>query len=632
MQIWPDFSTQYGYIFQELYLPTQTTAASVSLDYQFVPDSGATLGWLRVSLVTDLTNLDAYIARPLYVDVNNYPGTAWQTVNVSLNASQLAALNTAHSAGQHVYLIIDLWASSLFVNVDNVAFTVSGSMNYPTVSGVIAYIGMNSSGYDRTVDRIDPDGDNQQTLWTHPSTTPSTNHILDVAWKPDASELAFSSNHESSYSAFHSDVYGIKPDGSGLRRITNPPSKAQLDAGGYQMGGVTGQVVNKKGNVTLVHLYVEGSQSFVSLPLSHLDDAASFTFPNVADLGTGLHYAVYTWSDGSNADCKEYAVEAIVDVTPGQTVDAGTLTFNPAGCYTYDVRSISWKRDGSQVGFFVSSFPKKVPAAGQVLGTDLFDSGAVPAGKLAWSPNNDQILYRRQTFDSSSGIYMTTAGGSTGTKLADDTVGAVTALYVTPAWLPDGSGFVYTLDSEIHQYTLASSQDTVLAQFYNEYVDNPSVSPDGKYVVFERISTKAPLQYNLWVMNRSNPAEMWPVTENGRSRNPDWSRQNPSSTPCTALTGVTISGSAIGVPGTPYTFSASVTPANATSPGYTWSPAPASGQGTANAQYTWATAGEKTVSVSVSNCSGVGTASDSHTVTIANTWHYIHLPLVLRNF
>ena len=83
------------------------------------------------------------------------------------------------------------------------------------------------------------------------------------------------------------------------------------------------------------------------------------------------------------------------------------------------------------------------------------------------------------------------------------------------------------------------------------------------------------------------------------------------------LTGVAISGPASGYTHTLYTFTASPSPAGATTPiAYAWSPEPESGQGAASASYQWATTGDKTVSVTASNCSGAHTADDDHVVAI----------------
>ena len=516
MQIWPEFSDNYGYILQELYLPAHTTEATLAFDYKFLPQPSASLGWFRARIVTESEDL----AAALFIDPSTYPGEAWQMVDYTLTSGELSALNAAREAGKHVYLMIDLYAQFLYVNTDNVSFNVTGTMEDVDSTGSIAYVGLDASGYPRRVKRVDPDGSVSQTLWTHPSSAPATNSIYDVAWKPDASEVAFSSNHESGFSAFHSDVYGIRPDGSGLRRITNPPSKAEIEAGGYEWGTVTGQVHNNYGYVTSFQLYVEGASNAVSLNVGSLGSDVSFTVPNVADLGTGLQYVVFTWSDGEHANCKEYAA-AVVDVTPGGTVDTGSLIFSGT-CGTYDSESISWKRDGSEIGVDVIT-PRRFQATGEAIGTDLF-SAPLTAGKLAWSPVDERILYRNWLIGGESGIYLTAEGDGTGSWLVDD--GGAT--WVTPAWLPDGSGFVFTIDNYLYEYALPGGQITALATFYNEIVDNPSVSPDGQYVVFERQTTGVtPIQYDLWILSRANPVAMWPATDDGRSQNPDWGRPAP---------------------------------------------------------------------------------------------------------
>ncbi|HOT91484.1 MAG TPA: hypothetical protein PLJ78_13020 [Anaerolineae bacterium] len=605
MQIWPEYSNNRGYIGQELYLPTQTTAAVLSLDYAFVPQAGAAFGYFGAWIITDT----GVIAPLLYV--TTYPGSAWQTTGeLTLDAGQLAALNVAHAAGQRVYLWLELYAQYLYVNVDNVSFTVSGTKTTPAWNGSIAYIGLDSNGYAKTVNRINPDGSNPQTLWTHPESG-ITNKIRDVVWKPDASELAFGSNHETLYSAFHADVYGIHPDGSGLRRITNPPSHADLLGGGYPVGTVTGKVRNDYGNLVSLLLYVEGAQDAVSVPAYTLYSEASFTVPNVAVLG-GLQYVVFTWGAGSDVNCKYYAA-AVVPMVAGQTVDVGTLSFNPATCSKYESEGITWKGDGTELAVDVIT-PRKFPAAGQAIGTELFSAPST-ANLPAWSPVNNQVLYHYFSLDAGTrGIYLTTVGGGTGTRLVNDE-GAV---WVGLAWLPDGSGFVYTLDHKMYHYHLATSVSTLIADFYNEFVSNPSVSPDGRYVAFQWQTGTANV-HDLWILDRLNPTERWRLTTDGKSMNPDWSRQNPAPPPtCTApLTGVSLSGPASGQTGQDLTFTVSPQPTDASTPiTYTWSTdGLVSGQGTTQATYRWAGAGSKTVQVTARNCGGQD-YSDSRTVSI----------------
>lgn len=71
------------------------------------------------------------------------------------------------------------------------------------------------------------------------------------------------------------------------------------------------------------------------------------------------------------------------------------------------------------------------------------------------------------------------------------------------------------------------------------------------------------------------------------------------------LAGVEIAGPTIGHTGTLHTYTAVITPADATTPlTYTWSPEPDSGQGTASAGYQWATPGVFSLTLQAENCGG----------------------------
>jgi fibronectin-binding autotransporter adhesin len=98
------------------------------------------------------------------------------------------------------------------------------------------------------------------------------------------------------------------------------------------------------------------------------------------------------------------------------------------------------------------------------------------------------------------------------------------------------------------------------------------------------------------------------------------------------LGSVTISGPTSGYTGTTYTFNGTITPPNATQPvAYTWSPTPDSGQGSASANYSWASPDTYTITLTAENCGGIVT--DTHIIVISGQQaHLIHLPLVLRNY
>jgi len=100
---------------------------------------------------------------------------------------------------------------------------------------------------------------------------------------------------------------------------------------------------------------------------------------------------------------------------------------------------------------------------------------------------------------------------------------------------------------------------------------------------------------------------------------------------CLALEGVDIGGPSVGYSGTLHTFTALVTPSDATEPiTYTWTPEPAGGQGTVAAVYMWTMTGTYTITLTAENCGGW--ASDTHSIVVGPSGWPIYLPLVLRNY
>ncbi len=96
------------------------------------------------------------------------------------------------------------------------------------------------------------------------------------------------------------------------------------------------------------------------------------------------------------------------------------------------------------------------------------------------------------------------------------------------------------------------------------------------------------------------------------------------------LSDVTIDGPTTGYVDAAYTLNASLTPTDATPPiSYTWSPEPASGQGTGSARYTWSATGTYTISLTAQNCGGSRT--DSHQISITAAGYHVYLPIIVRN-
>src|SRR6187551_3000387 len=97
---------------------------------------------------------------------------------------------------------------------------LSGNSQLAVPPGNIAYIRGNTE-----IRMIETGGANDHLIWTHPDASKDLG-INDVAWRPNGKELAFSSSHEAAYSLYQADLYAIKPDGSGLRKLTNTPGRA----------------------------------------------------------------------------------------------------------------------------------------------------------------------------------------------------------------------------------------------------------------------------------------------------------------------------------------------------------------------------------------------------------------------
>ena len=149
-----------------------------------------------------------------------------------------------------------LFSWALWIPPQQLQASTPTPLSSPTADpGIIAYV----KGSTGDIHVIAPDGTGDRILWTYPA--PSVDPALDLAWRPDGRELAFSSGHEGTCSWFESDVYAIGYDGAGYRRVTNSPACAALAA--LPKGGVTVDVANYTSS--LVWVYVQGAPSVKSI-------------------------------------------------------------------------------------------------------------------------------------------------------------------------------------------------------------------------------------------------------------------------------------------------------------------------------------------------------------------------------
>lgn len=515
-------------IYQEIYLPDTVTRATVNFKVKVAqafegqpPVQGELInGWWAIVHI-DANNVPDLANNIVSSAVFEQPQSAftdWLTYGVEIPSEYITALNTARANKQRLAFILGTLSNGgrFSLLVDDIAIQVDGSRTHPNFTGEIAYI------WDGAIRRISPNGANPQpqTVWSHPNANEAYG-LFNVRWNPTATELAFTSDHESPFSPFSADVYGIRMDGSGLRRITNTPSHADMQASGLGRGSVRVSVTNNYNTFTdpisFFRVYIQGAAEWGVLTLPGQFGTAEVTIPNVVDLGTGvIQDIVFLYSSGACGAVRRY-VPGFVDVAAGQTVSVD-LVFDGTGCGLSGIREatrLSWKRDGSELGYLVVSSPLRISAAGGGPGAPWWQ-GAGLTTSPAWSPVNNQVLYGRDLV----GIQRIEPDTEqSGTLLVPPQQGGYPDY---PAWLPDGSGFLYVENGNLFYSSIQGTNIRQLTFFVNEFVHQPSVSPDGNYVVFERQSGDFKL---LWLMEWDNPTNMWPLVQ---GRLPDWSRANPS--------------------------------------------------------------------------------------------------------
>src|SRR5512135_3707059 len=122
-----------------------------------------------------------------------------------------------------------------------------------TLTGTIAYAVWDDTTGDQ-IWFVEPDGSRNRKIFSTGVPDPNgVDFMTSLAWRPDAGELVFTSNHEDYCSWYNYDVYAIAPDGSGYRRVTNGPACASL--AGYPQGSVTLDTSGAYG----LQVYVQGA-------------------------------------------------------------------------------------------------------------------------------------------------------------------------------------------------------------------------------------------------------------------------------------------------------------------------------------------------------------------------------------
>ncbi len=396
--------------------------------------------------------------------------------------------------------------------------------------GTIAYVRSNDTTGDE-IRLIEPDGSNDRLLWnTNVPDVAELGQITALAWHPAASELAFTSNHEEDCSLFQADIYVIRSDGQFYRRVSGPPACGNPDH--LPTGTVRVPVENGTfDEIGPFTIFFEGAPGPIEIAVAP-GESTILTFNNVADYGDQQQYAVAIFGEA-----RSFYPGARVDVQPGATVETGVLVIG-TGFTHYGFQWPTYNLDGSKIAsilhkdelFQVDSDNREPGLVGerlQIMQTWSNDF-------LTWGPTADradQFLF--EGWVNCDTIFLGDA--NTGTS---ELIMTIDPLWIGKtllglAWLPDGSGFLYSVSemvnyvdkADLFEYSFATGQSTRLTNLPYGFIRRVTVSPDGQRIVYEYQEYGYWYEENpaidLWIMNRDG-SQAALFVENGRA--PAWSR------------------------------------------------------------------------------------------------------------
>lgn len=391
-------------------------------------------------------------------------------------------------------------------------------------NGSIAYI---RDGMEIRV--TEPDGTNDRRLWTHADAKKALG-IDSLAWRPDGKELAFSSRHAAAASLYDADLYGISPDGSGFRKLTNAPDGSEFAR--FPKGTVSVTLRNDQpiykqsqasAGVFIVYLAGAAEPQQITLPPGA---TKTLVFKQVADFGKTAQAFVAIWGN------YRWFTPG-VDVRAGTTVKAPVFSITGDGIEYFGAFRPVWRHDGSRVSYrsgacTLNSVPAN-PTPGEYVYNPLFH-GKNPLGTCVWdwgpTPATANQLIYTENASGDSGIFRIGEGGKhPGEKLTTFSNIEYQLLFDL-RWLPDASGFLFSNQTlmrdsaNIFRYDFATRRVTQITHLQNEFTGGFSISPDGEWIVFERSkSLDEDRNIDVWIA-RTNGGNARLLVRNGFS--PSW--------------------------------------------------------------------------------------------------------------
>ena len=390
--------------------------------------------------------------------------------------------------------------------------------------GTIAYV---RDGVE--VRLIDPDGTNDRRLWTHPGAKKPLG-IDSLAWRPDGKEITFSSRHANATSLYDADLYAVRPDGSGFRKLTNAPDGAEFTR--FPKGSVSVTFRNdqplykqSQASAGVFIVYVAGAAEPQQITLAP-GATKTVVFNQVADFGNTAQAVVAIWGNFR-------WFTPGVDVRAGSTVKAPVFSITGDGIEYFGAYRPVWRQDGSRVSFrngvcTLNSVPV-TPTPGEYVHNPLF-SGKHPLGTCVWdwgpTPETaSQLLYSENASGESSIFRIAEGGKHPGEKLTPYSNIEYQLLFDL-RWLPDASGFLFSNQTlmrdsaDIFRYDFATRKVTQVTNLQNEFTGAFTISPDGQWIVFEKSKTLDDnREIDLWIARISGGSPRL-LVRNGFS--PSW--------------------------------------------------------------------------------------------------------------
>jgi hypothetical protein len=376
--------------------------------------------------------------------------------------------------------------------------------------GTIAYVRGSTE-----IRLIEADGTNDRRLWTHPDARKELG-IHGVAWRPDGKELAFSSGHAAVYSLYDSDLYAIHPDGTGFRKLTNPPDRSEFVR--YPKGSVSVTLRNdqpiykqSQASAGIFIVYVAGADEPQQITLPP-GATKTLLFNKVADFGNRAQAVVAMWG-------KYRWFTTGLDVQAGRTVKAPVFSISGDGIELLGAFRPVWRSDGSRVSYrsglcTLNSVPLN-PTPGEYVFSPLFgDKNPLGTCVWDWGPTPataNQLIYTENASGDSSVFRIAEGGKHSGPKLTTYSDIEYQLLFDL-RWLRDGSGFLFanqTLmrdSANIFRYDFTTRKVTQVTHLENEFAGSFSISPDGQWIVFERSKS----------LEEDRDTDLWIVRLNGR--------------------------------------------------------------------------------------------------------------------